>query len=144
MLDAELWMLYIIFAVIAVIAELFAPAFFCINFAFAGIITAFISIFWGDIYITLAIYIALSVVSIIFIKPVLVKKFKKGANADFDEQYKGRTAKVIETVTCTSGAVSIFDERWEARIKEGSENIEAGCDARITGNDSLVLFVEKV
>jgi len=144
MFDVDLWMLYIIFAVIAVIAELFAPAFFCINFAFAGIITAFISIFWGDIYITLAIYIALSLVSIIFIKPVLEKKFKKGANADFEEQYKGRIVKVIETVTCTSGAVSVFDERWEARVKEGSENIEAGCDARIIGNDSLVLFVEKV
>ena len=140
----ELWMFYVILAVAAVIIEIFYPTFFCINFAFAGILTALISIFWGDFYTTMFMFIVLSVISIIFIKPMLEKYFKKGANADFNEQYIGKIVKAIEPITHNSGAVTIYDERWDARVKNSEETIEAGTDVRIIGNDSLILFVEKV
>ena len=73
----ELWMLYVILSIIAIIIEIFAPSLFCINFAFGGIITAIISIFWGDLYTTLIIFAAISVISLIFIKPLLTKLIKK-------------------------------------------------------------------
>ena len=140
----ELWMFYIVLAVVSVLIEVFIPTFFCINFAFAGIITALISIFWGDFYITMSIFLVLSLISIIFIKPMLEKYFKKGANADFNEQYIGKIVKVIEPVTCNKGAVTIYDERWEARVKDSNVTVDIGCDVKITGNDSLILFVEKL
>ena len=139
----ELWMFYIVLAIIAVLVEIFAPAFFCINFAFAGIITAAISVFFGDFYTTLSIFIALSVLSIMFVKPILIKYFKKNTGTDFNEQYIGKIVKVIEPVSCNNGAVTIYDERWEARVKD-NEVIDTGCDVKITGHDSLILFVEKI
>lgn len=140
----ELWMIFVIISIIAVLIEIFAPSLFCINFAFAGIITAIVSIFWGDFYTLLLIFIVLSLISILFIKPLLVKLLKKETHADFDAQYIGKVVKCIENITATSGAVTIYDERWEARIKEGGEEIPEGNDVKITGNDSLILYVEKI
>ena len=41
------------------------------------------------------------------------------------------------------GAITIYDERWEARIKEGEE-IPVGTDVKIVENDSLTLYVERI
>lgn len=140
----EIWMLFVIVSIIAVLIEIFAPTLFCINFAFAGIITAIISIYWGSLPKLILIFLILSVFSIFFIKPFLVKLLKKSSNADFKSQYIGKTVKSIETITTTQGAVSIYDERWEARVKDGCEEIPTGCDVKIVDNDSLILYVEKV
>ena len=140
----ELWMLFVIISIVSILIEIFAPSLFCINFAFAGIITAIVAIFWGNLYSLLLIFLVLSLLSILFIKPFLTKLLKKDTNAGFDAQYVGKIVKSIEPITSTKGAVTIYDERWEARVKNENEEIPAGCDVKIIGNDSLILFVEKV
>lgn len=140
----EIWMIFVIISIIAVLIEIFAPSLFCINFAFAGIITAIISIYWGNLPTLILIFLVISLLSILFIKPLLVKLLKKSSNADFKSQYIGKVVKSIETITTNQGAVTIYDERWEARIKEGCEEIPAGYDVKIIDNDSLILYVEKL
>lgn len=141
----EIWMLFLIISIVSVIIEIFIPTMFCINFAFAGILTALISIFWGSLQSLLIIFVLLSLISIILIKPTLVKLLKKETHADFDTQYIGKIVKSIEPITMQSGAVTIYDERWEARLaQEGAEEIPAGEDVKIIKNDSLILYVEKV
>ncbi len=141
----EIWMLFLIISIVSVIIEIFIPTMFCINFAFAGILTALISIFWGSLQSLLIIFVLLSLISIILIKPTLIKLLKKETHADFDTQYIGKIVKSIEPITMQSGAVTIYDERWEARLaQEGAEEIPAGEDVKIIKNDSLILYVEKI
>lgn len=140
----ELWILFIIISIVAIIVEIFIPTMFCINFAFAGIITALVAIFWGNITTSFILFIILSLLSIIFIKPLLMKVIKKETNADFDTQYIGKVVKTIEPITTTSGAVTIYDERWEARLDSEGETIPEGEDVKILRNDSLTLYVEKI
>jgi len=140
----ELWMIYIIIAVVAIVIEIMAPSMFCINFALAGIITAIVSIWIKGFYPLLGIFIVLSLLSIIFLKPVLEKTLSKEHKADFDSQYIGKVVKSIETISQTQGAVTIYDERWEARTKGDCEEIPQDCDVKIIGNEGLTLFVEKV
>ncbi len=140
----ELWILFVIISIISILVEIFAPSLFCINFAFAGIITAIIAIFWGNLYSLAVIFLVLSLLSILFIKPLLTKLLKKETHADFDSQYIGKIVKSIEPITCTKGAVTIYDERWEARIRNENEEIPADRDVKIVGNESLILFVEKI
>ena len=139
----ELWMLYVLISAAAVLAEIFAPSLFCINFAFAGVITALLALEIRSFNFTMTVFIVLSLISIIFIRPILVKQFKKKPSADFQDQYIDKIVKTIEPVNSNSGAVSIYDERWEARTQDGSE-ISAGADVKITGHESLILFVEKI
>ncbi len=141
----DFWMIYIIISVIAVIVEIFVPSLFCINFAIAGVITALISIFdWVNFPVTILIFLALSMLSIIFIRPILKKMVQRDNNDDdFRIKYIGKTAKVIEPVSINKGAITIFDERWEARIKEGEE-IPENTNVKIVDNDGLTLFVERI
>ena len=142
----EFWMLFLIIAIVAVIVEIFVPTMFCINFAFAGIITAIVSIFWtgANLSTLFILFVVLSLLSIIFIKPILLKMLKKEDQADFNTQYIGKIVKSIEPITQTSGAVTIYDERWEARLQTEGEEIPANTDVKIVSNDSLILFVERV
>ena len=142
----EIWMLFIIISLIAIVIEIFVPTMFCINFAFAGILTAIISIFvpfgLAKLFIVFSV---LSLLSILFIKPLLVTTLKKESDADFKEQYIGKVVKAIENITTSSGAVTIYEERWEARLNDdGTEEIPAGQDVKIVRNDSTVFYVEKV
>ena len=143
-MNFELWMLFIIFSIIAAMIEIFVPTFFCINFAFAGIVTAIISIFWGNLTILTIIFIALSILSLLVLKPILFKFVKKENCSDFDTTYIGKIVKTLSPVTNLSGAISIYDERWEARTKTEGEEIPEGTDVKIIGNENTVLFVEKI
>ena len=140
----EFWMIYIIIAVIAIIVEILVPTLFCLNFAFAGIVTAIISIFWGSTYSLILVFLGLSVLSIAFVKPVLSKILKKEETADFNAQYIGKIVKCIEPISMTKGAITIYDERWEARTEFDGEEIPVDSDVKIVKNDSLILFVEKI
>lgn len=142
----EFWMIYTIIAIIFIIVEIFFPTMFCINFAFAALVTALISLIWGGVVELLAIFVILSTISLFFVKPLLTKYLpQKDHKVDFDGQYKGKIVKVIETVTKTSGAVTIYEERWEARLTQNeTEEIPSGSEAKIVTNDSTILYVEKV
>jgi membrane protein implicated in regulation of membrane protease activity len=140
----ELWAIYVFIAIAAVIVEIFVPTLFCINFAVGAIITAVISIFWGNLAWTMLIFVLISLLSIFCLRPILVRMMKKESHADFNAQYIGKIVKCIEPISTTKGAVTIYEERWDARLKEEGEEIPVGTDVRITGNESLILFVEKV
>ncbi len=140
-----IWMIFLIISIIAIIVEIFIPTMFCINFAFAGIITAIISIFWGNLVELFAIFIVLSVLAIVFLKPFLIKITKEDSKTDFKGQYVGQIAKTISPVTQTSGAVTVFDERWEARLKDDNqEEISTDTDVKIIEHNNTILYVEKI
>ena len=69
---------------------------------------------------------------------------KKEDETDFNAQYVGKIVKVIEPITNLKGAVTIYEERWEARLKDAGEEIAVGADVKIVSNDSTILFVEKI
>ncbi len=140
----EIWMVFVIIAIIAIIVEIFVPTMFCVNFAVAGIITAIISVFWGTFTANLIIFAILSVLFILLLRPLLLKLTNKAPGSDFNTDYLGKIVKAIEPINMQSGAVTIYEERWEARLKTEGEEIPAGSDVEIVGNESTILFVERV
>jgi membrane protein implicated in regulation of membrane protease activity len=140
----DFWIVYIIIAVIAIIIEMMVPTLFCINFAVAGIITAIVSVFWGTFNQLLMVFLALSLLSILVLRPILKNMLRKEKEDNFKSEYIGKVVKTIEPVTTTSGAVTIYEERWEARLKEEGEEIPTNTDVKIVDNESIVLYVEKL
>jgi len=140
----EFWQIFSVIAVIALILEIVVPSAFFLNFAFAGIVVAVLSLFVPIWNVLIVSFIVLSLLSIWLIRPILLRK-KDGKNyqTGLDGKYIGKIAKVTETVTKNSGTISIYDERWDARSQHGEE-IPSGSDVRIVRNDSLVLYVEQV
>lgn len=140
-----LWEIFAIAGLLCLILEMIVPSMFFLNLAAAGFITAVISVYLHNWIALTIIFVFLSILSILFLRPLLVRSKNSSTDNEtgIEGKYIGKEVKVIETVTKTSGAITIYDERWEARIIN-DEEIPAGSMAKIVRNESLIMFVEKV
>lgn len=139
-----LWEIYAISGLAFLILEMVVPSMFFLNLAFAGFITAIIALFIKSWIVLIFIFVILSILAILLLRPILVKqKETKEKETGMEGKYIGQIVKVIEPITKYSGAITIYDERWEARV-ESDETIPAGSEVKIIKNESLVLTVEKI
>ena len=138
-----LWEFIVICGIIFVILELFVPSMFFLNFALAAFITAIVSKFTSDMLTLVLVFFVLSFLSFAFLRPILLKRKSKETETGVNDKYIGKKVKVIEDVSADNGAISIYDERWNARTEDGS-TIPAGSEAEIVKNDSLIMYVKKI
>ena len=139
-----LWEIFAIAGLGFLILEMLIPPMFFLNLAIAGFITAIIAL-WINNWITLTILFAIfAILSIAFLRPILIKNKKnKETETGMEGKYIGKIVKVIEPIDKSSGAITIYDERWNARA-DVEEPIPAGSEVKIIKYDSLVLTVEKI
>ena len=138
------WEIFAIAGVIFLILEIVVPTVFFLNLALAGFLTAVLSLFVSDFVILVLAFVAFSLLSILILRPLILKhKNSQDLQTGIEGKYIGRVAKVIEPVSKYKGAITIYDERWEARY-DGEDEIPAGSEIRIVRNDSLVMYVERI
>lgn len=140
----EWWQIFSIVGLAFLIFEMLVPSMFFLNLAFAGFITAIISIWLSDwVWLTI-IFSILALLSILLLRPLMMRSHKTGEQTTgMESKYIGKTVKVIEPIGRLSGAITVYDERWEAR-SDVDEPIAKGEVVKIIKYDSLVLTVEKV
>ena len=137
-----LWEFIAICGIVFVLLELFIPSMFFLNFALAAFITAGVSFFTAKMSILVSVFFVFSFLSFAFLRPILLKKKGKETETGVNDKYIGKKAKVIEDISGDNGAISIYDERWNARTEDGSV-IPAGSEVEIVKNDSLIMYVVK-
>ncbi len=138
-----LWEFLVVCGIGFIILELFTPSMFFLNFALASFLTAVASLYTTKMITLVLIFFVLSFLSFLFLRPFLLRKFSKETETGVNNKYIGKIAKVIEEVSGNNGAVSIYDERWNARTEDGSL-IQVGEEVKIVRNESLIMFVEKL
>lgn len=139
-----LWEIFAIVGLVCLILEMVLPSMFFLNLAFAGFATAILALFIHSWIVLTIIYVILSILFILLLRPILLKnRESKLQETGMEGKYIGKIVKVIEPVTKYSGAITIYDERWEARVTS-DEEIPAGTEVKIVKYDSLVLTVERV
>ena len=79
-----------------------------------------------------------------FLTSFIISKILFKYVSDFNDQYIGKVVKCIEPITLQSGSVTIYDERWEARLAAEGDEIPFDADVKIIKHDGLILYVEKV
>lgn len=139
----QLWQCMLVVGIFFVILEVFTPSMFYLNFALAGFICAPISLVYKNTNGLIAIFVALSFISFVFLRPILIKKFSKETDTGITSKYIGKTVKADEDITDSQGVISIYGERWEARSDNG-EVIPKGSDVKIVRNESIIMYVSKV
>lgn len=140
----QLWTIFVVAGLVSLILEMVMPTMFFLNFAVAGLITAILAIFITNWVHLVLIFVALSLVSIAFLRPILIKhKDSKENQTGMQDKYIDKIVKVKEPVSKFSGAITIYDERWEARC-DNDETIPEGTEVRIVKYDSLILTVERI
>lgn len=139
----EFWQILTLAGILFLIIEIFMPMFFFLNFAIACFLTAILALFIVDWNILIPVFVMFSAIFLLFLRPILIKSRNGDKKTGVEEKYIGKIAKVTDTITKTSGVVSIYNERWEAR-SETDEEIPVGTEVKIIRNESLLLFVERL
>ena len=140
------WEIFVIVGIVALILEMFTPTMFFLSIAIAALVTAIIAVWFVSGTWLTVICAGLSVILLLFVRPWM-KQFmnKLPQGVEFNTEYIGKNAKVIEEITSTSGSVAIYGERWDARLAdENAPTIPQGAEAKIVRNESIVLYVEKI
>lgn len=139
------WQIFVIAGVIALILEIIVPSGFFLNFAISGFLTAILSLYVHNFAMLVIDFAAIAVLSLILLRPLLLKSScnSKDKETGIKSEYIGQIVKVVKPVTKFSGVVSIYDERWEARV-ENDDEIPEGAEVRIIKNDSLIMYVERI
>lgn len=135
------WQILAGLGLLFLILEMTVPTMFFLNFAVGAFVTAVCSIYIFNWTALTIIFVAVSLLSLLILRPMLVKKTNKSQETGMSAKYIGKTAKVIETVTENSGVISIYDERWEARA---DHEIPIDSKVEIIKNESLVMFVKEI
>ena len=135
-----LWQLLAVCGIGFLIFEIFTPSMFFLNFAVASFITAGVSVFIKNPYTLAIVFVVLSFVSFVFLRPVIMRKFNKSKETGINSKYIGQIAKVESEITENCGVISIYGERWEARSENGSV-ISQGSEVKIIRNESIIMYV---
>ena len=136
-----LWQLLAICGIAFLILEMFTPSMFFLNFSLASFICAVLSVYTKNPYVLVVAFFVFSFVSFIFLRPIIMKRFNKSKETGINSKYIGQTARAEEDITSSSGVISIYGERWEARSENGT-TIEKGSEVKIIRNESIIMYVE--
>lgn len=138
----DVWVIFAVAGLAFVILEMLVPSMFFLNLALAGFVTSGIAYFFDDWLWCLFIFCVLSLASVLLLRPLMLGRKKGHEHATgMEAKYIGKVVKVVEDVDSFKGAISIYDERWEARAET---KIKAGAKAKIVKYDSLILTIEPI
>lgn len=135
-----LWQIFAICGIGFLILEVFTPSLFFLNFALAAFITSAISVVYNNTYALCIIFCVLSFISFWFLRPIIMKRFDKSNETGLNSKYIGQIAKAESEISDSSGVISIYGERWEARSENGSV-ISQGSEVKIVRNESIIMYV---
>lgn len=138
-----MWQIILGIGIVFLLMEIFVPSMFFLNFALAAFVCALVSYFCQNIILLILLFCVLSFVFIYTLRPLFLNKNKKEEKTGMEEKYVGKTAKAAEQIDKNKGAISIYDERWQARTTDDT-TIEIDEIVKITGYDSLIMKVKKI
>lgn len=140
----SLWMVFVIVGIVFLMLEMLVPTMFFLNLAVAGFLTAVVALFVNNLSYLILIFAALSILSILFLRPIFMRhKTSKENETGIEDKYIGKIVKVTEPINKSSGAITIYDERWEARC-DTQEPISVGSEVKIIKFEGLILTVERI
>lgn len=113
-------------------------------FAGGALVAFLVSLLGGPLWLQLLLFIAVSVVLLLFTRPLAVKYLNKDVqktNVDSIPGQKGIVTATIDNLKA-EGQVTIQGMEWTARAKNGN-TIEKGKVVRVTAVEGVKLIVEE-
>lgn len=138
---------WLIVAAALFIGEMICPIFFMFWFAIGALVALVVSLITSNIIIQTGIFLAVSIILVIFTKPLTNKLFKNEAKDDLNMNgIIGKTAIVIRTIDNLNGTgeVKIHGETWSAIAENDGEIIEAEKQVEILKVDGVKLVVKSI
>ena len=132
-----------ILAVLLVIEGL-TTALTTIWFAGGALIAFLIALAGGPLWLQITLFLAVSVVLLLFTRPLALKYMNKGVEKTNVDSMPGKSGIVTQSIDNlkAQGKVTVNGMEWTARSKDGSQ-IEEGRVVRVYGVEGVKLIVEE-
>lgn len=140
-----IWMIWIALSIICLIIEINSGDFFVCCFAIGALGGMVAALCDSQIWIQILVWAAVSMLSLLFIRPALLRKFhesgeKRVSNAD---ALIGREGRVIADIPADGyGYVKIDGDEWRS-VSQGVD-IPKGTKVSVISRESIVLTVEQL
>ena len=140
-LTCNLWLMWTLVCVAALILEVSSGTFYLICFAIGAVGAIVFSLMDAPLWLQVLVFSLVSAISVFCIRPLLLKYLhpvQKERRSNVSALV-GRQGKVIETIS----AVRVDGDEWRAVTADGTA-IERGVMVRITAIDSIIVTVEPI
>lgn len=145
-LKENLWLLWTLVSVLALILEVSSGTFYLICFAIGAACAVVASLLGLPLWVQVLVFAAFSTVSVYGVRPFVYKYLHRedAGRASNADALIGREGVVVEPITPQgAGYVRIDGDEWKAVIA-GSEPLEKGARVRVVARESIIVTVEKL
>jgi len=144
---SHFWQIWLIIAVVCLIAELSTGGFFILCFSIGAVAAMILALVSPSITSQILVFAITSAICLFFVRPFIKKYFHGGRHDDGRvsnaEAIVGRIGTVSETIQAGGyGRVAIDGDDWKALSNDGSE-IKKGEKVKVLKIDSIIITVER-
>lgn len=144
----DAWQIWLILALAFFLLEIFTSGIAVICFSFGSLAAAVVAAFGGTVVWQVILFAIVSLLSFVFIRPILVKLFYKSGKNEIKtnaEAIIGRVGFVTEIVDNknNTGRVKVDGDDWKAVSKDDSV-IQVGEQVKIIKLDSIIVTVARI
>ncbi|MDR1043208.1 MAG: NfeD family protein [Clostridiales Family XIII bacterium] len=137
--------LWIIIAIVFAVIEGFTLGLVTIWFTIGAAAAVVVALAGGDPLIQVVVFFAVSIVLLIFTRPILVKKLKVGREKNNIELLEGKVGLVTETIApFKSGLVKVNGVIWTAVGDDKEFAADAGSEIEIVRVEGVKLIVKGI
>ncbi len=113
-------------------------------FAIGSLVAMILSLFDLPVWLQLASFISVSVVLLVFTRPLFMKSLKKGIQKTNVNSVPGQVGLVCESIDPIegSGLVKLKGQMWSAKSWDGMSVIPAGIQVEVTAVEGVKLVVK--
>ena len=145
-ISQNLWLFWTVIMFICLILELSSGDFYVTCFAIGALISIPVAVMDAPFWLQVVVWAVCSVLSILLIRPHLVKAIHKGADhrKSNSDALAGQIGEVSETIVAGGyGRVKLDGDDWKAEAPGAAGDIAKGTRVRVMGHQSIILQVEK-
>lgn len=136
---------WLVLLIVLAVAEMISLGLTTIWFAGGALVALIISLVGGPIWLQASMFVLVSVVLLIFTRPIAVKYINKNTVKTNVDSIIGKTAKVTETIDNinATGTALVGGQEWTARSADDAVVIPVGSIVMIDRIEGVKIIVKK-
>ena len=134
-----MWLVWLVIAAVLFVGEILTAGFLLLWFAIAAVVAMFVSFITTNLFIQILVFLIVSVLLLIFTRPLLSKYTNKDNTITNSNAIIGKTAIVTEDISLlnSTGQINVDGEIWSAKTMDPNLIIPKGSKVEIIGIDGV-------
>lgn len=142
---SEMMILWLVVLIVSIVVEIISLGLTSIWFAGGAIVALILSALSLPLWLQILVFLVVSIVLMVFTRPIAVKYFNKDRVRTNVESMIGRQAIVISEVNNLQGIgqVTVGGQEWTARSEDDNKNLQVGTVVQVVAVNGVKLIVRE-